>query len=288
VRSIPHLNGLQAKFGQKGLVLLTFHSQQATEAELNTFIKDHKIIYPVSSGGGSSFTGGRGIPIGWLIGVEGKVIWQGNPAGESGRVDKLIEDEIRKIKYPGLGKLDVDARVAGAATAFSARQYDKARTDAGKLLERAGVTAAQVTEAGEDAKTIKVGEGDDAKEVELNAMLRDAAFVVRRVEETYAGMKSSAEAFEAKKDYLDAQNIWQDIMNTFGRRSTEGAAADEKIKEYRRDREIQKEIRAQAELVTLLTRLANANDEIRKTQLEAYIKKHEGTRAAEKAQAEIK
>lgn len=283
MRSIPHLNGLQAKFGQKGLVMLTFHAQQATAKELQDFVKEHKIIYPVSDGGGNSFTGGSGIPIGWLIGVEGKVIWQGNPAGESGKVDKLIEDEIKKIKYPGLGKLDVDPRVAGAATAFAGKQYDKARTDAGKLLERAGVTADQVNEAGEDDKSIKTGEGDTAKEVELTPALRDAAFIVRRVTETYAGLKSKAEDLEKSKDYLDSQRIWTEVTQQFGKRSEEGTFADEKLKEYRKDKEIQKEIKAQAELATLMTRLANARAELRKTELEAFAKKNDGTRAAEKA-----
>lgn len=267
---------------------MTFEHQGTPAEQLKEFVKEHKMIYPVSAGGGGSFTGGRGIPIGWLIGVEGKVIWQGNPAGESGKVDKLIEDEIRKIKYPGLGKLEVDSKVAGAATAFAARQYDKARSDAAKILDRAGVTAAQVNEAEADAKTIRTGEGDAAKEVEIDATLRDAAFIVRRVTETHAKLVSKAGDFEKSKDYLDAQSTWQEVVNTFGKRSDEGKAADEKLKEYRKDKEIQKEIRAQAELVTLLTRLANANDEIKKVQLEAFIKKNEGTRAAEKAQAEIK
>lgn len=286
--SIPHLNGLQAKFGQKGFNLFAFESQGTEAGALKKFIKDRNITYPVSSGGGGDYEV-KGLPTAYLIGVNGKVLWTGNSAREQGNIDKLIKEEMAKIKYPGLGKLDVDSKVAAQATAFAAKQYGTARDGAMKLLDRAGVTADEVNAAA-DAKTITgKGAGEDApgKEVELTPTLRDAAFIVKRVSDVHAKLIAKADKFVESKDYLDAQNIHTQIVSTFGKKSPEGLASDEKLGEWKKDKEIQKEIKAQAELVSTLTRIAKLKDDAKKLQLEAFIKKNEGTRAAEKAQAEM-
>lgn len=286
--SIPHLNGLQAKFGQKGFNLFAFHHQAATKDELAKFCKDRGITYPVSQGGGTAFSGTGGIPVAWLIGVEGKIVWQGNPAASQGALDAKIKEEMAKIKYPGLGKLDVDAKVAPAAALFTQKQYDKARETALKLIEKTGLTWEAIDEAAVDVKALKTPADEktgEVKEVELTPALRDAAFVVRRVKETGAKLAEKAGKHESAKDYLEASQVLTQIVTAFGKKADEGKAAQDKLDEWKKDKDIKKEIAAQTELVGLLSKLEKAKDDARAAQLDAFIKKYEGTRAAERAQA---
>lgn len=253
---------------------------------MKQFVKDKGITYPISAGGGGSFTGSGGIPVAWLIGVEGKVIWQGNPARDQGTLDKLIKEEIDKIKFPGLGKLDVDAKVAGAATLFVQKQYEKSRETAQKLIERTGLKWEDIDQAAIDVTTLK-GPVDEktgeAKDIELTPTLRDAAFVIRRVGEAAAKLKAKADAHESAKDYLEGTEVLNQIVTSFGKKSEEGKAASDKLGEWKKDKDIQKDFKAQTELVSLLAKLEKAKSDVRNAQLEAFIKKYEGTRAADRA-----
>jgi len=286
VRSIPHLNALQTKFGQKGLNLFAFEHQGTKPDDLKEFVKKNNIIYPVSAGGGSSFSGSGGIPVGWLIGVEGKVIWQGNPAAESGKIDTLIKEEIDKIKFPGLGKLDVDAKVAPSAVLFSQKQYEKAREGALKLIEKTGLKWEDIDGAAIDVKSLKAPADEktgEVKEIELTPTLRDAAFLVRRVKETGEKLKGTADKYESDKDYYEGTQVLTQIVTSFGKKSEEGKAAQEKLDAWKKDKDIKKEVAAQTELVGLLAKAEKAKPEVKNAQLEAFIKKYEGTRAAERA-----
>lgn len=284
--SIPHLNGLQAKFGQKGFNLFAFHHQSATKEQLAKFCKDKGITYPVSQGGGSAFDGGRGIPVAWLIGVEGKIVWQGNPAAMQGALDAKIKEEMDKIKYPGLGKLDVDAKVAPSAALFVQKQYDKAREGALKLIEKTGLKWEDIDGAAIDVKTLKAPADEktgEVKEIELTPTLRDAAFLVRRVKETGEKLKGTADRHESAKDYYEGTQVLTQIVTSFGKKSDEGKAAQEKLDAWKKDKDIKKEVAAQTELVGLLAKAEKAKPEAKNAQLEAFIKKYEGTRAAERA-----
>jgi hypothetical protein len=244
------------------------------------------MTYPVSQGGGNAFSGTGGIPVAWLIGVEGKIVWQGNPAASQGALDAKIKEEMAKIKYPGLGKLDVDAKVAPAAALFTQKQYDKARETALKLIDKSGLTWEAIDEAADDVKSLKAPADEktgEVKEVELTATLRDAAFLVRRVKETGAKLSGKADKHESAKDYYEASLVLGQIVTAFGKKAEEGKAAQEKLDAWKKDKDIKKEIAAQAELVALLVKLEKAKDEARAAQLDAFIKKYEGMRAAERA-----
>jgi hypothetical protein len=253
---IPSLINLQAKFGQKGLTILSFHGQAATDPELKQFVADKKMTYPVSAGGGGSFDSGGGIPAVWVIGVEGKIVYSGRGGGEEG----IIAKEIAKIKYPGLGKLEVAAKVVPAATAFGAKDYSKARDEAKKIIDKAG------TDKGPDAAT-----------------LADAKFVFDKVKAVYDNLQGKASAAEASKDYLDSQAAYESIIAGFGAKSEEGKVAKAKIDNFAKDKAIKKEVAAMKALKDLLGTHEKSKPDVKNTALDGFIKANAGTRAAEKA-----
>src|SRR5262245_42258178 len=105
---------------------MTFESQGTKEDVLKQFLAERKVNYAVSMSGGANFKTDGGIPAMWIIGVDGKIIYAGRGGGE----ESIIEKELAKIKYPGLGKLEVNAKVVPAATKFGAKDYAGARAEA--------------------------------------------------------------------------------------------------------------------------------------------------------------
>jgi len=89
--SIPHLKELNAKYGAKGLTLVSLTDERAEVAE--PFVKQNGMDYAI---GTDSTTGEdygvTGIPHAVVVGKDGKVAWEGHPM--SG-LDKAIEDALK-------------------------------------------------------------------------------------------------------------------------------------------------------------------------------------------------
>jgi thiol-disulfide isomerase/thioredoxin len=79
VAGIPHLNKLHDEYASKGLTILSFTDQSRKGIE--NFLKKMPIKYALGTGSElASEYGVSGIPHAFLIGKDGKLLWEGNPA----------------------------------------------------------------------------------------------------------------------------------------------------------------------------------------------------------------
>lgn len=101
--SMPHLQEMQQKFGNKGFTVIGSHCQNLSP-EVQAFLKDNKVTFPVYqflSIPEAPLPGG--IPFAALIGANGKIVAMGHPT----QLYNLVEAEVAKAVngYPILGDL---------------------------------------------------------------------------------------------------------------------------------------------------------------------------------------
>ena len=77
--SIPHLNEIHKKFKDKGLVVVGITDEDKTTVE--KFQKTLPMDYNVAVGGAAiqKKFGINGIPHAFIVGKDGKIVWQGHP-----------------------------------------------------------------------------------------------------------------------------------------------------------------------------------------------------------------
>lgn len=99
---VPHLVQLHEKHKDKGLRIVALTND--SRGELDPFIKEKGIAYAIGLGGGGAY-GVRGIPQGYLIGADGKVVWEGHPSSLG---EAVIEAELAKVRrFPDLPYSDM-------------------------------------------------------------------------------------------------------------------------------------------------------------------------------------
>lgn len=91
-REVPKLEATWEKFKGEGLqvVGLTKMTRNVTDEQVDQFIKENKITYPVAKEQGSALSehfGVQGVPAAAVV-KDGKVVWRGHPA-------RLTDDMIR-------------------------------------------------------------------------------------------------------------------------------------------------------------------------------------------------
>ena len=106
----PHLVKWDKSYREQGLTIIDVNNGSIdTYAALSKYVKKQGKDYPTlwDKGGKvcKSFAV-RGYPAAFLVGVDGKVIWEGFPNPELGLVEKLIAEELakaarRKKQEPG-------------------------------------------------------------------------------------------------------------------------------------------------------------------------------------------
>lgn len=77
--SIPHLNDIYRKYKGEGLVVIAVTAEN--ESTIKSFMRDTRMSFPIGlddNGKTNQAYGIRSIPTAYLIGKDGKVIWQGH------------------------------------------------------------------------------------------------------------------------------------------------------------------------------------------------------------------
>ncbi len=97
-----HLVKWNKAYASKGLQIIdidsgSFDTKAALEANLRAKKKTYATIWDAEDKIIKTY-GVRSYPVAFLIGVEGKVIWQGYPIPELKRVERLIKAELAKVK----------------------------------------------------------------------------------------------------------------------------------------------------------------------------------------------
>ena len=137
------MQGLHDKFKDKGLVILAPHCQDADREKLEVFVLKHGITYPIGMKCDTSGYPGQGIPRAALIGVDGTVLWQGNPNG--GNLEKMIEAEIPKVDV--FGERGLVKSQKAIATKLMQRKLGAAHAELKKLAPDGGTAPAEVQAA---------------------------------------------------------------------------------------------------------------------------------------------
>lgn len=228
MRQLPHMNELHKEYGPKGLHVFTLFAQGHPMSQIDALVAKNKIEYPIALDGewAGSYPS-PSLPEVWVIGVDGKIIYKGGKLD-----DAVLEKELAKVKYPGLGKAAVANELEAAAKAFGKGNFAEA------------VKLAQA-----------VIDGDSPE-----AAVKDAEYLVERVEEKIKQLTQRAELAEVQKDFTLAQVCWNELATRFaGCEDTEEAAAH--LKRVQDDKDAVKEMAARRAMLVLMRDLNwEAND----------------------------
>lgn len=256
VALIKHVQHLHDEHAGKGLHIFAFEAQGHSQPEIEACLaRNGHRSYPVSVGGGESYQTDGGIPHGWLIGVDGKVIWQGHPG--DGKLDQLITSELAKVRFPGLGRSDFDKALNKSLRAYLERDLGAARREARRVAEN--------EKASERARA-------------------DAGWLVEKYGAIAREHLAAAEGELGARRYLEAQRTLSWLADTFAK-DEEGAAAQAKLDELEKDPAVKKELEAMKRLKRLQAALGKAKPAEKKAALEKFARDEEnaGTLAAEEA-----
>ncbi|MEM7260371.1 MAG: hypothetical protein AAF488_00170 [Planctomycetota bacterium] len=249
---MPQLEQLWVENHDRGLHIFHIESQGASEEQVREFCEERGVTFPQTLRSGSDFSalpGGSGLPYAYVIGVDGKVLWQGRNGYKN-----VIHQELQKVRYPGLGRSDVSKPAHKAAVEFVKKKYAKAIALANKLVDD------------EDA-----------------AVAADAKHIIARSEQKGESLLARAERQAKNRDYLDAKLTYTLVKKGF-KGLAPAETAETKLDEIKKDKSIQREIKAAATLAGLEQSLARKNGDTRRATFTAFAKKFEGTKAAEKAE----
>lgn len=257
MKALPSVEALWQKNKDRGLHIFLVESQGGTLEDISKYVKDRNLTFPVAIRNECDFDGykgGNGLPYAFVVGPDGKVAWQGRDGYAA-----VIEKELARIKYPGLGKLDVAPELVKAATQFGTGNYASAREDAMKVKE---------------------------KEADNEAVVADADFIIKRVEARVAGLRSKIDAAKEKRRYHEAVAMLEELSGKAYKGMEESDKAGEELKELKKDKEVKAELKAWSDLAKVLEANEKAKSDVdRKKNLIKFVEKNEGMAAAEEAKA---
>lgn len=254
---MPQLQQLWEQYQSKGLHIFACESQGIDKAKLETWLRKRNATYPNTIGRGafSAYEGKSGLPYAFVIGVDGKVIWEGRNGYK-----QVILEEIKKVRYPGLGKASVAKGLEKSASLYSKGAFAKAVAEAEKKLSKAE---------------------DDA------TLAADAKFIMDKVEATSKKLHARFDRLKGEREFSEALATLGKIAQGF-KGTPVGDAAKTNLKALKKDKAVKKELQAEAALAGVMKRLETLHDPQKKAgMLEGFIKKFEGTKAAERAQARV-
>lgn len=235
------------ELSKQGLVSLLVHSQSATEDQLRAFMlktfPDNDCLVSVSTFVPSPEH--QGIPHACLIGVDGKLLWDGHPMAEPKKVLELVQAELTKVKK-GWGETADHKKVRAAL-------YGKD--------DLAGAAALVAAMPDGEAKTALQGE----------------------VDRRYAVLKKRITTLLDNGRAEDARDAAKDLLRSVGTKADWVAEVQPLLAEF--DSEANKaELAADKKLAAALKQLREKKRDPAKKALEALVKSAGNTKAGERAQ----
>ncbi len=214
--SIPHVQELHEKFGDKGLVVIG-HTD-GTSKDLDAFIAKNQMTYIISVGPniGDAY-GVTGIPHVFLIDVDGKVAWSGGPTQLD---ESVVASLVKKARprgpaapkfataatRPKVAALEKEAAAGRVGSAL--KSLDKLAADSAKADDAAAATASIATITAWRTAL----EQNQAKLVETGDVYA-AAQVATNLAEAYKGgadakaLKDAATALEKDPQYAAGKDL---------------------------------------------------------------------------------
>ena len=257
MKVLDDLQDLWKEHAGLGLWVMAFERRGARKDALETQMGTAGITFPVSAGGGERYRG-DGMPVAWIVGIEGKVEYCGVA---DGNLAKAVAKEVKKIKYPGLGIPEVAKDAEKAAKAFCSGDYVKARDEAREVMN--------------DPKSENIAK-DHCRMIDgkINAMLQQH--------------RMQAQTLEQAGNFEGAIAEWEWVEENF-KKGDEGKQAKEEIKRLKKGESqfaeaaaaAQKEKEAEAMRDEILEK-ANKNPNYDpKPDVQKLIEKYPDTKVAE-------
>jgi hypothetical protein len=254
VKALPSNQAFYEKHKDKGLHFFLVERQGGTLEDITKYAKDRGLTIPIPVGGSdfSNYRGGGGLPYAFVVGPDGKVVWQGSKGYEA-----VVLKELERIKYPGLGKLEVAAECTKAAEKFAGGDFAGARDEATKVKE---------------------------KNADNEAAVADAEYIIKRVDDKVAGLRSKIDDAKSKRRYHDALRFLEEL----GGKGYKGIEAADSVKDEIKD--IKKEHKDELKAWDQLEKVIESNEKLKsdadkKKNLIKFYEKNEGTAAAEEAKS---
>lgn len=213
MRQLPQMNELYEKYSGKGLHVIGLYAQDHPLDEVRALIKDNNIKYPQALAwiDEEKRWNMPSLPMCWVIGVDGNVKFVGAKG-----YDKVLQDQLAKVKNPGLGDMELTPELKEAAAAFAINDYGKAY----KLAD----VVANNTEASD-------------------AALECASAIKAKVDDRFRTLRNKAEVAEVEKDWRLCVATWEQIAAQFSGYE-DVAEAKEKNEKLKADKKVQLELEA--------------------------------------------
>ena len=257
MKALPSVQGLWEKNKDKGLHIFLVESQGGSEDDLKKYAADRGLTFPIAirnSCDYNGYKGGNGLPYAFVVGPDGKVVWQGREG-----YGAVCQQQLERIKYPGLGKLEVAPELLKSATKFGAGDFAGAKDEALKVKE---------------------------KEVDNEPAIADADYIIARVDARVAELRAKIDDAKAKRRYHEAVAMLEELSGKAYKGMEESDKAGEELKELKKDKAAKEELKAWDQLEKTLAANEKAkSDEDKVKNLMKFAEKYEGTAAAEEANA---
>lgn len=258
MKALPSLQAMWEKHKDDDFQMLLVNRQGGTIEDMAKFLKSKGVTAPVpmTSGGTdfSKYNGGGGLPYAWVIGPDGKVVWQGRKGYHA-----VILKQLERIKYKGLGKLEVHEDAEKAAEAFSKGDFADARKEA--------------TEAKE-------------KNADDEALVADADYIIAKVDAKIAALWAAVETAKEAKRWHEVERGLEALSDKPFKGLEAYDKAKEALKELKKDKDIKKEIKAWEALEKLLASHKDDDERLRKALIK-FAEKNEGLAAADEAKSMV-
>ncbi len=214
--SLPQLVKLQDELKDTGFTIVASHSQSVPKEQVLKLLKQNKVNFVVTSGGGVPGHPVSGIPDAFLFDSSGNLVERGNPTALKMKAHKLVETEPHFLaaghKY---------TKLAGVAESL------KKTTAYGQILK---VLEKHLKSDG--------APGEEAKYLTERITAHGEKLLAR------AEKLEGEDAFKSQQSYAELSSLWK------GSKVGEKAAA--RLKELKADKKFQEELKASAVLSQIL------------------------------------
>lgn len=199
-------------------------------AEIERWAMMEQIRYPIATGlrKYEPYDVREGVPLAWIIDVTGIVKFNGDPRGAG--FEAIIQREMRRCQYPGLGTHELHKDLKRAGKAWTNREYENARVEAMKVLEE---------------------NPENTADAEVTALRAQAQLIIDRATALLSKLVDTAMSALDGGDYRAAVNAYQRIVDEF-EDTAEAEAAEEALDELD-TREIKAIIKAQNDIEIIWT-----------------------------------
>lgn len=112
IAAMPHLVSLQKRNDDKGLAVIGFHCQDATDEEVQAKAKSMKLNFPVTKGGNGPREG-NGIPYSQVFDTAGNLVFEGRPTDAG--FEKAVKKSLKEVSAAGSSSSGLGPKPGGSS-----------------------------------------------------------------------------------------------------------------------------------------------------------------------------